>query len=153
MMGGYIYSKFGLKITYYLSYTLSLVGGGGIMCLEYIHKIHQDLGTLSNEELNMFHQRMPQCIFLCKYGIAMAFLSSYYASFTDSRIFPNERRATAIGICNFVGRGLTGFSPMINELKEPIPMGFFLVMCFIALVNTTTINLTQETKKKPGLII
>ena len=40
MCGGYIYSKFGLKITYYLSYALSLIGGAGIMVLEYIHKVH-----------------------------------------------------------------------------------------------------------------
>jgi hypothetical protein len=116
MCGGYIYSRFGLKITYYLSYVLSIVGGTGIFILEYIHKVHLDQGTLTDDENHMFHTRMPQCIFLCKFGVAIAFLSSYYASFTDNRIFPNEKRATAIGICNFVGRGLTGFSPIINEL-------------------------------------
>jgi hypothetical protein len=40
MCGGCIYSKFGLKITYYLSYVLSIIGGGGILLLEYIHKVH-----------------------------------------------------------------------------------------------------------------
>lgn len=96
----------------------------------------------------MFYTRMPQCIFLCKFGVAMAFLSSYYASFCDDRIFSSDRRATAIGICNFVARGLTGLSPMINELKEPVPMGFFMVMCFIALVNTVSINLNPKNKMK-----
>ena len=146
MCGGYIYSKFGLKITYYFSYSLSLIGGAGIAVLEYIHMIHLEQGTLTPEYNKMFYQRMPQCIFMCKFGCAMAFLSSYYASFTDNRIFPSERRATAIGICNFVGRGLTGLSPMINELKEPIPMACFLGMCTFALINTTTINLNKKMK-------
>jgi hypothetical protein len=141
MCGGYIYSRFGLKITYYLSFTLSLVGGTGIMILEWIHKVHLTQGTLTPEYSIMFHSRMPSCIFMCKFGVAMAFLSSYYASFTDNRIFSNEKRATAIGICNFVGRGLTGLSPIINELNEPVPMAFFLAINIVALFNTTTINL------------
>lgn len=59
MCGGYIYSKFGLKITYYFSYFLSIIGGAGILILEYIHKVHQDEGTLTNEYNQMFHTRMP----------------------------------------------------------------------------------------------
>ena len=78
----------------------------------------------------------------------MAFLGSYYASFIDERIFTNERRTTAIGICNFVARGLTGLSPMINELTEPMPMAFFLFFNFIAFVNTASFPSTLNKKMK-----
>ena len=91
---------------------------------------------------------MPQCIFVTKFGIAIAFLSSYFACFTDPRIFPLEKRATAIGICNFIARGLAGISPMINELPEPTPMGAFTVIIIIALINTTTLNHDSEPKTK-----
>lgn len=37
--GGYIYQKFGLKITYYLSIIIGIVGGLCIMYLENMHEI------------------------------------------------------------------------------------------------------------------
>ena len=59
---------------------------------------------------------MPVSIVVGKFGIAISFLASYFASFIDDRIFPIEKRATAIGICNICARTLTGFSPIISEL-------------------------------------
>lgn len=74
----------------------------------------------------------------------MAFLTSYFASFADDRIFPIQRRATAIGFCNLVARALTGMAPMINEISEPIPMGFFIIILGVALVNTFMLNLKEK---------
>ena len=86
---------------------------------------------------------MPWGIFVAKYGIAMSFLTSYFASFIDTRIFPIEKRATAIGVCNLIARSLAGICPMINELKEPTPMVFFVTILIVAFVNTATLNLEE----------
>ena len=60
---------------------------------------------------------IPWFTFTAKVGTHITFSSAYYASFSDQRVFPLLKRATAIGICQFVARGLTIFSPMIAELE------------------------------------
>jgi len=35
--GGYLYKKFGLKTTYYISFLIAIFGGLGIMFLENMH--------------------------------------------------------------------------------------------------------------------
>lgn len=89
---------------------------------------------------------MPWAIFVAKFGTASGFLISYMASFSDNRIFPVEKRATAIGICNFIGRAVTSLAPMINELEEPEPMCFFLVVMFIAWIYNFSLNLPDPKK-------
>jgi len=37
-------------------------------------------------------------------------------------MFPQEQRATATGICNFIARSLTILSPIVAELDEPYPV-------------------------------
>ena len=86
---------------------------------------------------------MPICIAISKFGIAVSFLASYFASFIDNRIFPIEKRATAIGVCNVCARSLTGLSPMISEFKEPLPMVYFVVILIVALICNTTIKLEE----------
>jgi hypothetical protein len=42
--GGYIYKKIGLKKTYYISITLGIIGGLGVLYLESMHsQLEQDL--------------------------------------------------------------------------------------------------------------
>ena len=73
---------------------------------------------------------IPWFTFLAKVGSTITFGNAYYASFSDNRIFPLMQRATAIGICQFIARGLTVFSPMIAELDDPLPM---FILSFIVL--------------------
>lgn len=105
---------------------------------------------LSHDELveinRMFYSRMPWAIFIAKFGTASGFLISYMASFSDNRIFPIEKRATAIGICNLIGRLITSTSPMINELEEPTPMYFFIGLMFVAWLYNLTFNLPDFKK-------
>jgi len=102
----------------------------------------------------MFNRAMPQLIFITKFGTAIAFLSSYFACFTDERIFPIHRRTTAIGICNFCARGLTGLAPMVNELSEPFPMFLFNVIVVGALINTALLKIdTLPSEIKPNNIL
>lgn len=90
---------------------------------------------------------MPWMIFIAKFGSASGFLISYMASFSDDRIFPIERRATAIGICNLIGRTITGLAPLINELPEPMPMFFVIAIFALAFIVNTTLSLPSRTKK------
>lgn len=136
LTGSILYQKYGLKTSYYLSFTIGIIGSLSILYLEGNHSL----------PLEVVKKYMPVSILFTKYGIAMGFLSSYFASFVDNRIFPVEKRATAIGICNVAARSLTGLSPIVNELKAPIPMACFVCLLFIALMNTTTIQLQEESK-------
>lgn len=91
------------------------------------------------------------CVFIAKFGIEIGFLSSYFASFTDDRIFPIEKRATAIGICKVVARTLAGTAPMVNELPDPIPMSLFAVTLAVAFIYNMTLNLPKSGTPKEGL--
>jgi len=135
-----LFKRFGLKMMYYVSFSIGFLGGIGIYYCEYMHSQGLLNNSLTGDQIALFNRRMPQLIFFTKFGIAIAFLSSYFACFIDPNVFPNHRRTTAIGICNFCARGLTGFAPLINELAEPFPMGLFVAILGFALVNTVFIN-------------
>jgi MFS family permease len=137
--GGYFYKTYGLKKTYYVSISLGIIGGMGVLYLEMMHSQMNQL--VSDSQFDFFNKWMPICIAIGKFGIAISFLASYFASFIDDRIFPIEHRATAIGICNIGARSLTGLSPIISELREPMPMVFFVASLFIAIICNSTINL------------
>ena len=137
---GVIYNKFGLKATYHAAFVSGLIGALGILYLEQTYGTPSTgSASLTAAELqyrqNMFYSYMPWLCFVAKFGIAMAFLNSYYASFTEENIFPIERRATAIGICNFCARGLTGLAPMVNEMADPIPIVSIICILFIGFIN------------------
>ena len=97
----------------------------------------------------MFYMYMPWMCFVAKFGLAMAFLNSYYASFTEEHIFPIERRATAIGICNFCARGITGFAPMVNEMANPVPIVSIICILFIGFINNFFL-ITEAEKNDSG---
>jgi len=50
-------------------------------------------------------------------------------------IFPFYKRATAIGICNFIGRALTILAPLAAELERPLPASILLIINIIAFIN------------------
>lgn len=91
-------------------------------------------------------------IFMAKFGVEIGFLTSYFASFTDTRIFPIEKRATAIGICKFMARALCGLAPLVNEFPEPIPIGCFASVLAIAFTYNMSLSL-PEIKKEDRPII
>jgi hypothetical protein len=95
---------------------------------------------------------MPIMIFMAKFGIEIGFLTSYFASFTDTRIFPIEKRATAIGICKFMARALCGLAPLVNEFPEPIPIGCFSGILAIAFTYNMTMSLPEIKKEEVPVI-
>ena len=54
---------------------------------------------------------MPHLTMITNFGLGAACVSCYTASYTDDTIFPANKRATAIGICNIVARSLTILAP------------------------------------------
>jgi hypothetical protein len=58
-------------------------------------------------------------------------------------LFPDEKRATAIGICQLVARGLTILSPEEAELPAPQPMMIFCGLVSLALITTFTFPADQ----------
>jgi hypothetical protein len=40
---------------------------------------------------------VPKLIFISKFGISFAYLTTYQVSFNDQKMFPSDVRATAIG--------------------------------------------------------
>ena len=64
----------------------------------------------------------------------MTFSNAYQASFSDQRVFPFLKRATATGICNFISRGLTIFAPLAAELDTPIPTSILLGISVVAFI-------------------
>jgi hypothetical protein len=83
---------------------------------------------------------IPNITFLAKFGIAMSFLISYQASYNDEKIFTKKMRASAIGQCQFIARGLTILAPEASELKKPIPMIICCISFIIALLVTSTFD-------------
>jgi hypothetical protein len=72
------------------------------------------------------------------FGIGSALLAVYSSCFSDDNIFPPSKRATAIGICNVIARGLTILAPQVNESPVPIPMMSFNVAIALALLFSFT---------------
>jgi hypothetical protein len=71
-------------------------------------------------------------------------LNSYQCSFNENCIFPFYKRATAIGICNFVARVFTIASPLVAELDRPIPAYILLGVNFIAFIVAFTLPSADE---------
>ena len=87
---------------------------------------------------------MPILCFLTKFGIAMSFLNSYFASYLEENIFSPEKRATAIGICNLVARGIQAFAPMLNELHDPIPISMVCIVLVIGICVTINLDIVPS---------
>lgn len=54
--------------------------------------------------------------------------------------------ATAMGVCNIVSRMLTIASPVIVELKEPLPLSIYTFLCFAAVIAVYMLDNESEEK-------
>lgn len=80
-------------------------------------------------------------ILFTKISINILFQITYLASFVDDSIFPYLKRATSIGICNFVARISTVFAPQVAEQPKPMPEVYLLIVVSIAFVIAFTLPL------------
>jgi hypothetical protein len=62
------------------------------------------------------------------FSIATAYNVSYFA---NMRLFPTRFLTTSLGICNFCGRTVAIFSPIIAEIDGKIPLITFLCSCIL----------------------
>ena len=68
-------------------------------------------------------------------------------------MFPHLKRATAIGICNFVARFVTIFAPMAAELEKPLPTLILLIINMTALLISFTFpSFKQEEERNKRIL-
>jgi len=146
ILGAYIYSKFGKKKSFILSFGLCIIGGVCIFVLEtgavpipdsYLAMF---TGSLKVKKIKAVASLVPKVTFIAKFGTGFAFLCCYQASFSDDTLFASDVRATAIGSCQVIARGLTILAPEITELKSPRPIMSFIFVSTLALVTSFTFS-------------
>ena len=132
-----MYTRLRVKISFIFSVSLTLFGASLIFLFEagYISPYFiDDCGANSpykndekldhSEKDKQWHlsKIIPVMSFITKFGLNLSFLNAYICSYNDDEIFPIIKRATAIGICNFIARTLTILAPIVAELDRPIPI-------------------------------
>ena len=142
-----------------MSFSITLIGAVFIFLFEeqYLSPyIIDDLGASSpykddpvmdhSEEDRKWHLRkiIPLWSFIAKIGISISFQNVYICSYSDDMIFPIIKRATAIGICNFVARSLTILSPIVAELDKPIPIIVLFSVTLVALITSFFLPSRQD---------
>ena len=153
-IGKFLYSNCRLKISFIVSYIISIIGGLGIFLFEaeiispyafgddpspYPH------GSKKDKEWHLA-KIVPWFTLIAKIGATITCSNAFQATFGDPKVFPNLKRATAAGICNFVARFATIFAPLVAELDRPAPIYIFLVINTIGFLVSLTFPSTSETK-------
>ena len=113
VVGGSLYSQFGLKQSLSMSFVVAL--SGSLMIIFY---------GLAHQDSYIF----PLFILVLKLGISSAFNILYVS---HGAVFPVLFAATALGMANFVTRTITGLSPILAQAEEPIPMIAFFLLCVL----------------------
>ena len=63
-------------------------------------------------------------------------------------LFPFYKRATSIGICNFVARCFTIGAPMVAELEAPLPTAILIVVNLVAFSVIFTLPTTDSDEEE-----
>jgi hypothetical protein len=113
-IGTHAYLKLGMRRMFIISFSLAIMGGLMIYSLEarkvqmptwYLESFidgHITDKTPKLRKLAMtraIDHLVPQLTFIAKFGVHMAFLCTYTASFSNDKIFPSSIRTSAIGQC------------------------------------------------------
>jgi len=125
---GIVMKTAGLKISLISLMIVSLAGGLMILFLGESH-------------LNW----MPFFVLLAKFGVSGMFNINYACTLS---IFPTLFNGTALGICNFLARILTIFSPLVAEKEHPVPMVIFSIMISTGILLVNFLKLPQTTTVK-----
>jgi lipopolysaccharide export LptBFGC system permease protein LptF len=92
---------------------------------------------------------IPFFTFFAKVGSYITMYLAFQVSFSNPFIFPIMKRSTAIGICNFVARGLTIFASLLAEVDAPIPVLSLLILNLIGFI--TALFLPSNKQEKDDL--
>jgi len=118
---GVFYHKMGARWGFIIGYSIALLGG---VPLFFQNKFDSIDGVGGDAAIATF-------VLLAKFGCSMAMCICYVST---PSFFPTRLASTAFGICNVFGRTLGATSPIIAELKVPLPMAIFSVLAIISLV-------------------
>ena len=91
----------------------------------------------------------PAFLFFLKISINTTFMNTYHCSFNMDQLFPFYKRATSIGICNFVARCFTVAAPLVAELQAPLPIAILLAINGVALLVTFTLSSDDSKEENP----
>ena len=135
-----------IQWSFIISISITLTGGIFLLCLQQEYCKSNWIAPFVPEKSpypegspqeNTYYMgyAIPAVVFYTKIGVNFSFQNAYMASFKENIVFPFYRRATAIGICNFVARGLTVLSTLAAEAPNPIPMSLLIGSTAIALID------------------
>ena len=113
-VAGLLYGKLGMRLSFTLLLSLSVIGG---LCIIFLG------------ESSKFW--MPFFVILAKFGIAGGFVI-VYVSTVD--VFPTLFCASALGFCNFFARLVTILAPEIAERPPPLPMTLFVLLSGVGII-------------------
>ena len=159
LIGGKLYTRLGMRNMYLFSFTLAFIGGLFIYLLESrtLHLPPWYLSLFVDSSIDKapklakiafkraLDSIIPKLTFISKFGIQLAFLSTYTASFSNDRIFPAEKRTSAIGQCQFIGRLLTVLASEVTEMPQPLPILCFLGLIALAIAVSATFESEDNT--------
>ena len=114
MLGGVAYQKVGIKPTLFGCFAISCLGSISLIAFG---------SNPSNKILTLV------MILFTRFGVSATFNISYLA---NAQLFPPIFAGTAIGICSMFAKFSTIISPLLAEVKAPIPMVVFA--CFTGTV-------------------
>jgi len=137
-IGGLLYSTYGVRLSFFLSFGMSIFG-----CLGMLITQMKLIPFESDSDRDEFDEKsMPLLILVLKMGIIMSFIITTQVSFTDDRIFPSNKRNTSVGTCGMIARSVTIVAPIVNEWASPLPI---LAMLFFTVIGTlTSLSFPQE---------
>lgn len=111
-IGTHAYIKLGMRRMFIISFTLAIIGGFMIYSLEsgkvqlptwYLasfvdgHLTDKTPKLTKKATIRAVDYLVPQITFIAKFGVHLAFLCTYTASFSNDKIFPSSIRTSAIG--------------------------------------------------------
>ena len=104
---GVAFEKFGMKMTFVLSFSISMVGAVLILTIGL-----QDQSSLWFPVFFM----LTNCGICCAYNLIIV---------ANSTLFEVSRAATAFGTSTFMARLIQSSSPLVSSLSQPTPMYIF----------------------------
>ena len=91
--------------TFIIGYTFAVVGSFSIYLIESklvtLPEIYLALFPGNHDLQNIYaiDTIVPRCAFVAKFGVHLATVALYQASFSEETVFPFAKRASAIGFC------------------------------------------------------
>jgi MFS family permease len=146
-IGGIVYSRYGLRYSYIMSFFMSIIGSVGMILIQT-----KALAFQTAADRDAFDEKfMPMLILISKMGIIMSFIVTTQVSFTDDRIFPSSKRNTSVGSCGMIARSITIVAPIVNEWPAPLPI--VVIFCFSIVGLLTSFTFPYEHEFIPGEVI